>query len=463
MLLICALALALVPAVAFCSNAEPAAAGYNAPTIGSNDPAGVAAGWYIGSDIISPGSYGGAGACYMANDTLWLFALNGDQDGFGTALGELRKYNVNTDAWTDLATDIGRAWTSMVCIGTKLYALGGLPNGAGAWSQMTGDLRCYDIPTDTWTPLTSANVETGSSGMVVYQDSLIYAIGGQGTSGSPINDVQLYNVAGNSWRAATSLPDSRANGWCAILRDTLYYGCGCGPTTGNFNNNIYVGIINPADHASITWTTSSVTFPGTGRHRMDASIFGGMWPTGESIIIGPGAGAVWWGTGTQSHKWNGGTSSFTSIGPVQATSDAMVGAGSYVDGIYRKWRFVIASGLVMSDPYHILTTQVYADSALNGAVNEGSDNALKPSCSLGQSSNPFKSATKISYGLFAPANVKLAVYDALGREVAVLVNGHALAGEHQVTFNAQNLDEGVYFCRIETGNYTTTNKLILVK
>jgi hypothetical protein len=60
-------------------------------------------------------------------------------------------------------------------------------------------------------------------------------------------------------------------------------------------------------------------------------------------------------------------------------------------------------------------------------------------------------------------NVKLAVYDALGREVSVLDNGHVLAGEHQVKFDASNLNGGVYFYRLEAGNFTSTKKFILLK
>lgn len=462
--ILCTVTVALVPAIAFGFDAEPTVAGHNneSTTVGK-DPSTLA-GWYLGANIPSPGSYGGAGACYWTNDSVWLYALNGDQNGSGMALGELRVYNVRTDTWTSLPNDTGRAWTSMTRIGTNLYAVGGLPNGATGWAQMTGSLRRYSITGNAWTRLTPAPTPTGSSGWVAYQDSLIYAIGGMGTGAAPITNVQLYNVTAGTWRAATALPVARANGWAAIKNDTIYYGCGVGPTTSTYNNTIYVGVISQTNRATIAWSTSSVTYPGNDRHRMDASLFGGQDETGDLIIIGPGAGSVWWGTGTDSYTWAGGTSSFTSIGPVQITSDVMSGAGSYIEGLYRKWRFVIASGLVMAAPYHILTVQVYADSSSLIGVNENNDNALKTSCSLRQNyPNPFKSATTIKYGLPVSANVKLAVYDALGREVAVLVNGYVKAGEHQVKLNADNLDEGVYFYRLEAGDLKKTNKLILLK
>ena len=62
-------------------------------------------------------------------------------------------------------------------------------------------------------------------------------------------------------------------------------------------------------------------------------------------------------------------------------------------------------------------------------VNEDNNNVLQTSNSLSQNHpNPFNRATSITYGVPKSANVKLAVYDALGREVSVLVNGHVLAG-----------------------------------
>jgi hypothetical protein len=48
--------------------------------------------------------------------------------------------------------------------------------------------------------------------------------------------------------------------------------------------------------------------------------------------------------------------------------------------------------------------------------------------------------------------VKLSVYDLLGREVAVLLNGRKEAGRHEETFDASGLSSGVYVCRLEARN-----------
>ena len=63
--------------------------------------------------------------------------------------------------------------------------------------------------------------------------------------------------------------------------------------------------------------------------------------------------------------------------------------------------------------------------------------------------NPFNPGTKIGFRVPAPALVRLAVYDLLGREVAMLVNEFLATGYYQSTFNARGLSSGVYFYRLE--------------
>jgi len=59
--------------------------------------------------------------------------------------------------------------------------------------------------------------------------------------------------------------------------------------------------------------------------------------------------------------------------------------------------------------------------------------------------------------------VNLAVYDMLGREVAVLVDGKREAGVHEVTFDGSRLASGVYFYRLKAGDFVATKRLLLLK
>jgi hypothetical protein len=77
--------------------------------------------------------------------------------------------------------------------------------------------------------------------------------------------------------------------------------------------------------------------------------------------------------------------------------------------------------------------------------------------------NPFNPATKIKFGLPENANVKLVVYDVLGREVAVLVNGFKQANTYEVDFDGAYLSSGVYFYKLDAGEFTAVRKMLLVK
>ena len=77
--------------------------------------------------------------------------------------------------------------------------------------------------------------------------------------------------------------------------------------------------------------------------------------------------------------------------------------------------------------------------------------------------NPFNPTTTIKFSLPKNSNVNLSVYDILGRFVTKLVDGDLKAGHHEVQFNASNLASGVYFYRIEAGNFVKVKKLMLLK
>ncbi len=77
--------------------------------------------------------------------------------------------------------------------------------------------------------------------------------------------------------------------------------------------------------------------------------------------------------------------------------------------------------------------------------------------------NPFNPTTQISFTLSKAMNAKLTVYSILGQKVATLVNDRMEAGPHTVQFNAKNLASGVYFYKLEAGNYVTAKKMMLLK
>jgi hypothetical protein len=95
----------------------------------------------------------------------------------------------------------------------------------------------------------------------------------------------------------------------------------------------------------------------------------------------------------------------------------------------------------------------------------GSDPTTFPSSTrlLGNYPNPFNPSTQVAFELSRPAQVRLVVFDILGREVAMLVDDFREAGIYTVTFNASNLAGGMYICRLTAGDYTDSRKVVLLK
>jgi len=77
--------------------------------------------------------------------------------------------------------------------------------------------------------------------------------------------------------------------------------------------------------------------------------------------------------------------------------------------------------------------------------------------------NPFNPTTVIKYSIPEVTNVKLKIYDMLGREIRTLVNQEQSAGIYNLEFNATNLSSGVYFYRIKAGSFVDSKKLLLLK
>lgn len=77
--------------------------------------------------------------------------------------------------------------------------------------------------------------------------------------------------------------------------------------------------------------------------------------------------------------------------------------------------------------------------------------------------NPFNPTTTIKYDLSKESEVKIMLYDILGRRVATLVDETKNAGRYRVLWNASQFESGVYFYKIQTSDYSATKKLLLLK
>lgn len=111
-------------------------------------------------------------------------------------------------------------------------------------------------------------------------------------------------------------------------------------------------------------------------------------------------------------------------------------------------------------PVHKRTATIIVGSSVTGVGNQITVNNYE----LFQNyPNPFNPTTKIEYNLLKESKVKFTVYDAVGKQVALLDMGVQQAGKNQIVFNAGNLSSGVYFYKMQAGEFTDIKKMFLLK
>jgi hypothetical protein len=103
-----------------------------------------------------------------------------------------------------------------------------------------------------------------------------------------------------------------------------------------------------------------------------------------------------------------------------------------------------------------------------GTAGPGTDvndvNSLPKEYALNQNyPNPFNPSTKISFDLKKSGYTVLTVHNILGQKVATVLSKEMSAGHHEVNFNALNLSSGVYFYKLESGNFTSVKKMMLLQ
>ncbi|RJP77712.1 MAG: T9SS C-terminal target domain-containing protein [Candidatus Zixiibacteriota bacterium] len=149
--------------------------------------------------------------------------------------------------------------------------------------------------------------------------------------------------------------------------------------------------------------------------------------------------------------------------------------GGAPEGVYLYRGYAVAGGDTSQDQFAFFKSGAATEAGMNGWVCTGdpfpNDAAglggprfvVARDLSLSVSPNPFNPRTALGFTLPAPGLVGLRVYDTAGREVATLVNGWREAGVHEVTFDGSGLASGVYLVRMEAGEVSQVQKLVLLK
>jgi hypothetical protein len=356
------------------------------------------------------------------------------------------RYDPVGNAWTTMANMPNACdWIDASYVNGKFYVIGGYNGTANNWNMI------YDISGNVWSTGATLTQPRHSHQQVLYNDSLIYVLGGRDASGTAHSTVFIYNTYTDAWTTGTSMPTTCHKGGAAIIDSTIYL-------VGGWNNagtalaSIYVGAIDPANCENITWST------------------GAALPYANAA-----AGVI---QGQRSGNWY------------------IYMVGGFVNGATvtdEAWEYIVASNLwnqlpdytpfsiarnnyaVHRDGYN----ELYVCGGGSAGTFTGTNQVWKLPWQVGIAEqpggetpvgygfapmvNPTRNQAVISYNITKPGMVSLKVYDRTGRLVETLVNNTQNAGTQTVTWDARKMSNGVYFLRLEAEGNTATYKLVLVR
>jgi photosystem II stability/assembly factor-like uncharacterized protein len=309
-----------------------------------------------------------------------------------------------------LSTDSGASWTSkrngMTASKIISFAFNGSNIFAGTYTQ--GIFHSTDNG-DNWTP---AGLDNNSVLGISFVGNNIIAAASDG--------VHLSTDNGTSWTLTNNgLPANQSMRAIAVIGSNVF--------TATQNHGVYL-----TTNEGLSWAAVNNGLPDTNVCAIAVH--------GVDVFAGTASGNVFLSTnnGTRWVNINDGLATDETIGSF-AFCGTKIYAGTYGAGVWER-----------------------SLSEIVGVNNEAkklpNDFAL-----LQNYPNPFNPSTVISYSLKSGSFIRVIVYNALGETIKVLENEYKSAGSYSVTFNASGLSSGVYFYRLEAGQFTQVRKMVVMK
>jgi hypothetical protein len=369
----------------------------------------------------------------------------------GVSANRVARFNTLTNTWSSLGTGssngVNNFVNALAVDGQGRVYVGGTFTSAGGVSA--NRVARFNTLTNTWSSLgtgSSNGVNNQVNALAVVGNEVV--VGGYFTSagGVSANRVARFNTLTNTWSSLGNGVNNEVNA-LAVSGNEVYVG-------GGFTQAGGVFAINVARFNTQTNTWSTL---GTGSSNgVSGSVFA-LAVVGNEVFVGgtfTQAGGVSANGvarfNTQTNTWSTlGTGSSNGVsGSVFAL--AVVGNEVVVGG-----NFTSAGG--------VSANNVARWNSGTSRVEQLSPTAPKTFLLEQNYPNPFNPSTTIRYQLPVASEVKLEVYDVLGKKIATLVNERQSAGSYQVVWNASGLSSGTYFYRLQAGTFVETKKMIMVK
>jgi hypothetical protein len=342
------------------------------------------------------------------------------------------------DIYLHYSTDQGATWSSPVVVNDDASSQNNNQFFPAAWcDKETGKL--YLMWSDTRNCPTSDSCEiyatystTGGTSFATNQKisnakMRIYCPG-CGGGGSPIYQGDYSYVGSNKKVSIIAWTDFRAGTFGSYVGYFPDFGMRLVPAVDSLNN-----------------TNGSVTIQ---MNVPSVKLYSDTVLVSAVISPTPGAGAL-----NVTYPSTNRLTSFPGSVPVRVSATGGVTAGVYT--------LTVTAAGPNGTPVHKRTATLYVSGTISGVGNNVN---VVNQYELSQNyPNPFNPTTTIEYNLLLKGEVKLTVYDAVGKEVAKLDLGLQQAGKNSVVFNASTLGSGVYFYKLQSGEFTDTKKMFLLK
>ena len=382
-----------------------------------------------------------------------------------------------------------RCFASSCELNGKIYVLG----GAIGISSRLNVMEVYDPATNTWdttkAPMPTARVEL----CVAAVNGKIYAIGGgYSNDGVPLGMVEEYDPENDTWdKDKTPMPTARKGAAYGVFNNKIYV---AGGTLFYYNPSDKLEIYDPATDE---WTSGADML--AGRYDPEGAVLNDTF-----YVIGGLIGVPWTGQGAVqkydpvTDHWEWATD--LNYGRVGLTANVVNGKIYVIGGDQQPplimdveeydprtetWTVIDTipnamnkhTSSVYKDKIYVFggsTKTLLSLSAKNNvysfdpsyftSINDDANFQFPLAYKLGQNyPNPFNPATTIEFNLLKASDVRIEVYNIAGQKIQTLLNKNMTAGNHQAEFNAENLSSGVYFYKIEAGEFQDVKKMILLK
>lgn len=428
----------------------------------------------LSSDTIINGSW-----TQMANYPLSLFGVNAmyiEETGKiftcgGSSLsGEPTKacyfFDPAANTFTPADSLPDARWSGkLVRVKDSLYLIGSVSSN---FFSPDGKIYKYSIQQNQWAAKSEMPLpRLHESAVFVYNDTLIVCVGGSSNGFSnPSNKVRVYNPVKDTWLEISAFPVSITTAHAEYSGEDASAVL-IGGNMPAYNNIIYRGTVTfvpgSNDSLAIVWAAAALN---------DSTLF----KTGVYRVGGANAGN-WMLFGPASYNY----SIYNSVYALHFDSTEVMQWYRMVPGIPDSAgnRPTIAS-IVNNDSGHIflfggsiggdsVVQNVYKYSyAVPVPIGINPVSGIVPEKFLLHQNypNPFNPSTKIKFSVpkVHSSNVKLVVYDVLGREVETLVNEFLKPGTYEVTWLAKDgISSGIYFYTLFSGEYKASKKMLMIK